>query len=142
MSDVKNLEDWMDKYYPVEVSDLPDNISDIDAIKHSISKWKGLEPTVLEEYNLILNNSGNVLDRKTGYIFRVDGDSCALCKKHCDYSGEYVISECETCPLYKLLGEECCSGEDTPFSTLRNHKSPTKMINALEECLKIANSEL
>ncbi len=109
----KGLNDWKKKYYAIDASD----VSKADSLQHSLTKWKGLRPDVLKEYNLTKKYISIFSDENK--IFPVGISSCALCQLHHENS-------CIGCPL----GD--CQSE---YGAWQDSDDPEPMIRRLKDAL-------
>lgn len=125
-----SAEDWIDKYYPTPAS----KVSFGDALEHSIRKWEGLDPKVLEEHGL--ESYGPLIcpiGYNTAVLLVIDDESCALCRTTPDDS-------CEGCVLYHSRGDKPCDvtlpeEETNPYDAFCEHSDNKPMLEALKKCL-------
>ena len=141
MSD-KTFDDWLTKYYPVSADNMS-KASDEECIQHSILKWKGLAN--LKDYNLSLRNTTqSVINEDDDTLFRVTGDTCALCQKYYDdtmYEEDEEDAEedvfCNGCPLAKSLGDACDEPQYGQVSLYdKSLVNPELIVKALEKLLE------
>lgn len=126
-----SLESWKAEFYPVPASE----VSEEDALDHSIRKWDGLTKENLERHGLSHDEDGDILDN--GHVvFRVDSYTCSLCEV---FTPQMDDDECDACPLYQERnGVACCEhafGEDdSPYGHYRVSPShdPLPMLNLLK----------
>lgn len=129
-----SLSSWKKEFYRTPA----DKVSKKYALRHSLKKWIGLEPSNLKKHNVILVDGNVVVNRSYKYIDRyylddvanlgIDASSCALCQHF--YSG----SECIGCPLADA--GFCCIKNESPYEKFVDGESATPMIRALEKALK------
>lgn len=87
-----NQKDWNEKYYPIPAQELK-NASWEECLDHSILKWSGNAPEILEKYK--------ALGRK-------GGTSCALCAKSSNLQSIHQSCDfCSYCVLCKFLKGDC-----------------------------------
>lgn len=123
-------ETWLEEYYPVPASAAEAQTNDRAAIEHSLHKWRGLRPDVLEAHNLYPRTSRLIADACDGRdVIEVDGSSCALCEMH-------IQNECKGCPLYDEKTNSRCDSEGREYRNWLYHKDPEPMIAALEAALE------
>jgi hypothetical protein len=130
MNTQKDLKAWKKEFYPTRADT---RMSRIDAVRHSLRKWKGLLPENLDRYNLTVS----FID----FALPVSGDSCALCQKYYDASIPDRERRCQKCPLAQVLGERCDCLDDgndyvSPWHSFSLDKNPVPMIEALEKTLR------
>jgi hypothetical protein len=128
MNTQKDLKAWKKEFYPTRADT---RMSKIDAVRHSLRKWKGLLPENLDRYDL----TANFID----FALPVNGDSCALCQKYYDTSFPNDESRCQKCPLAQVLGQRCDYRDDeytSPWHSFSLGKNPVPMIEALEKTLR------
>lgn len=125
-----SLESWKKEFYPVNASEIK---SKIEAIKHSILKWRGLQKSNLEKHKLYINDY-IIIDNNSNSLF-IDDTSCALCNLY------LKKSNCENCPLYIYLGHRCDYTTNSPYYRFYMHGNPKPMIKALKETLKKAEKD-
>ena len=120
-----SLTAWKKKYYPVEPTG---DMSEREAIKHSLRKWQGLTPEILEEYELEKGKT-RIFDFGDNdcKCFWVDNNSCALCMIY--------ENDCELCPLPRTLAGNCTYG-NSPYEIWAITGNAQPMIDALKRCLK------
>lgn len=136
-------QDWLDNYYPTKADD-PEVIQNWrTALEHSLTKWKGLRPSVLASYDLEINST-RVAHRRTGKeVLEINGHSCSLCQKA---SIENPDNLCLVCPLYKQRDNTSCDeitdqerAKDNPscapYGSFSLNDNPEPMIALLETTL-------
>lgn len=120
-----SIQTWKYKYYSeLDPVNPPKGRA---AIEHSLKKWRGLRPEVLQEHELCQDSADH------RYIFEefesdpdgmwIDCSSCALCLE--------FHSDCERCPI-----EGACEEPDAEFVLWMDSGDPEPMIQRLEEALK------
>ena len=138
------LETWKKEFYPKEPKA---RMTKVEAIEHSLRKWKGLTQENTEKHFVEIEEGYVVEKDMYGVVdtFCVDSYSCALCIKYFDYvtsRQDYMKSECRKCPLAKCLGGRCDDGDNSPYRIFMDANNPYPMITALENTLKIAKKKL
>ena len=124
-----SLETWREAFYPKPAYEC----SESEALAHSIQKWVGLQKANLRKHGLTREPWDNVVDPKDGgSAFGVNSGSCALC--HYYLAGPPL---CSTCPLYKLLGEECDAGSSSPYQHWDSTGDTRPMLRALRKALAV-----
>jgi hypothetical protein len=129
MNTQENLKAWKKEFYPTRADT---RMSKINAVRHSLRKWKGLLPENLDRYNITVSF--------INFALPVGGDSCALCQKYYDTSfPKHDERRCQKCPLAQVLGQRCDSrdGENlSPWQSFSFDGNPIPMIEALEKTLR------
>ena len=115
-----SLQSWKKEFYPTEASDIDNTL---DAIEHSITKWKGLLPENLSKHGLEVDD-GSIWDSNKGYMV-ISAGTCALCQL-------FIERDCPDCPLKNYLGKRCDEGDDSPYIIFSLSNNPQPMIEALE----------
>jgi len=127
-----SLQTWKEEFYPIEACE----VSEENAIQHSLTKWIGLRKRNLKKHNI--NVDGDCIEDYHDYdgeSFHIDTESCALCCHYLKYSPRE--SSCASCPLYKQPGNMACDyGENSPYWIWISDNNPEPMIKALRACLK------
>lgn len=119
-----SIESWKKKYYPVEAREVA-YTDPLARIEHSIEKWRGLTPSVLDKHGIAVTSLGDLRDGES--TFCIDSRSCALCLAH--------ATSCENCEITIATGE-LCAGPDSPFSAWMKKHDPKPMLAALRQTLK------
>ncbi len=125
-----SLESWKQLYYPVTAKEAA-TFHPIDVILHSLTKWRGLRPAVLAEYDIEISPL-RLLDN----TFQITGLTCSLCAKYYDYSVDDEVIACSSCPLAQLgVSKTDCYVE---YRHWRHSLDPEPMIALLEKALQTA----
>ena len=130
-----SLETWKAEFYPVDAKD----VSESDALAHSLKKWEGLRKENLERHKCWMDG-GVLVDSEQGfwhdekYALIIASSSCALCNY-------YQENTCNGCPLKDVRGAACDDvlngGSDAesepPYGIFlsRNH-NPEPMIQLIQ----------
>lgn len=96
-----SYESWKAIHYPVDANS-PDALE--RPITHSLRKWGGLRPAVLEAHGLHLDGEQDVYGADDEKVLEVSSTTCALCVKHCGQG-----FGCEDCALCQVRGGVPCS---------------------------------
>ncbi len=96
-----SLESWKREFYPI---DAKSEMTEQEAILHSIKKWEGLTKENLNKH--MLDADCGWLSDEFGEAFDIDSSTCALCAK-------FIRKYCQYCPLYKKQGFVCGEGDET-----------------------------
>lgn len=130
-----NSQDWLRKYYPIEPSQ---KMTKRQAIEHSLRKWKGLLPKILEKHELEKMGRFVVELYSNAHILEIDASSCALCVKYIGNKYSQKLDECTACPLAKHLGNPCDKSGygNRPYSTWKETGDARPMIKALKALLE------
>ena len=138
------LKTWKEEFYPVKPAK---RMTKIEAIEHSLTKWRGLTKTNLNTHDLKVDywNSKQICEEKNPNKFlNIDNTSCALCYKFfIPDRQDYQRSKCENCPLYQANEYiPCDSSYKSPYRAWVDNSNPRPMIKLLERALKSAQREL
>lgn len=99
-----SIETWKREFYPI---DAKSEMSEKEAILHSIKKWEGLTKENLNKHMLDADvDCGWLSDEFGEAFFDIDSSNCALCAK-------FIQHGCQDCPLYKKQGFVCGKGDKT-----------------------------
>ena len=132
-----SLQTWMDEFYPTPAQKFP---TELEAVEHSLRKWKGLTRENLEKHGVI-HRGWNIRD-DNGTILKIDSSTCALCQQHI-IDKEY-FANCDKCILKKVNvskfdGEHygCDSAmpekDFTTYYEFIKNNNPQPMIELLEK---------
>lgn len=149
-----SLMTWMALY----CSRAAAEVSEKDALSHSLTKWRGLRPKVMSQHGVAQSHSGScqIIDAHTRLA--IDHTSCALCVRYFDHN-EAVFSDvvydlgydeacealhaCSTCPLAIARGGVPCDAEAqhldesfSPYADWLSNGDPEPMIKWLEAAEK------
>lgn len=117
-----SIKSWEKQFYP---NDIEDKCTNLEAVQHSLKKWRGLVPVELKKHGLTTSIYHGVAD-EVGNRFPIDSTSCALCYKHDQVSG------CRTCPLTRIRGVRCDKARKdeqlSPWSQWTIRQQPGPMI--------------
>ena len=116
--------DWKKKYYPIPASAA--KYSTLDAAEHSLLKWTGLYPSVLEKYKLY-KLSGKIRNLDDKLIIELNDTTCALCKR---------FKHCDTCPIKEEIGSACSLSFNDPYSYFIKFSDPRPMIKLLRKIIR------
>lgn len=133
-----SLDTWKQIYYSVRARDVPND--PIEATKHSLLKWRGLMPEVLEQHELKLTAPALYEPEVGGKNLSISDTSCALCHRYAEPPTEDTPS-CHLCPLYDTLEGQGCDDFGQPYNVFIRRGDPEPMIAALEETLERLNKE-
>lgn len=140
-----SLKSWKEEFYPVDAED----VSEEDALEHSLRKWIGVKPENLKKHNVFKRYGlRHITDPNDKYDYmNIDSESCALCYWHFYNSRDNVDvdapDQCETCPLYKQRGGLACDESthsdssdpffnDSPYSDFTERNNPQPMIDLIQ----------
>jgi hypothetical protein len=142
------FQSWQQIHYPISASELEKSgASDIELVKHSVIKWKGLRAEVLQAHGLqadadvIIPAEQSPVEPQADTFLLIDSDSCALCQRFYDYgqlcydydealeANENVcdfaaLNACSECPLRKTIGHPCFIAEGYPHETTEDTVDP------------------
>jgi len=90
-----SLQTWMDEFYPTPTRKFP---TELEAVEHSLRKWKGLTKENLKKHHVI--KSGSLLRDDAYERFFIDSTTCALCQQHTENSEDFA--DCDKCILKKV----------------------------------------
>ena len=139
-----SFDTWREKYYPVTAIAIArdPNATALDLIRHSLQKWRGLQPGVLADHNLDIDDTSytaHIIDMgnpSPSPSLVVDCHSCALCVRY---------PSCVNCPFKEVFGAQCdeainddrlryspnVSLSVSPWDTWSIYTEPDLMIQAL-----------
>ena len=126
---------WKKEFYSKKPSK---RMSTLEAIKHSLKKWKGLTQKNLKKHKVLKPDQEiYIVDIKTEFYntFNITDESCSLCIKFRRKFFKYEFHECENCPLYKIDNIPCTNGKN-PYLKFVDKNDPKPMIKLLEKALK------
>lgn len=130
-----SLETWKEEFYPIEADKSVG--SQLEAVEHSLRKWRGLDADTLKRHGL--RQAYNGLKEDGEPHFFIDYTSCALC-----LLVNAVNDGCDKCPLFKARGgfpcDELMMDEDenlledsSPYVTWTRFNDPAHMLEWLEK---------
>lgn len=122
-----SLESWMAEFMPLDAYD----VSEADALEHSLRKWSGLLPDALSRHDVSLSGQ-DLREKDGGAALVIDEDSCALCVHH--RRDNVTRKFCQACPLLASNdGLPCDSllGPLNHYHEFTNKGNPRPMINLL-----------
>jgi len=131
-----STETWVNEFYPTPAEAV---VTEEEAIKHSLRKWKGLTPGNLIKHGMTVDTCFSI-DDSEGVAFPVSSDSCALCKLFLRWSEKVGDKTCTTdCPLVQTRGAPCDESTEasprSPWGSWVSYRDPKPMIKLLEEAL-------
>lgn len=101
-----STETWKAEFYPVDAST---KMTNLEAVRHSLKKWRGLTPENLARHDVNINARpdgglavGRLLQGEGSDGLAINSVSCALCHKHSD-----EFHYCRTCPITRAVGSRC-----------------------------------
>lgn len=127
---------WLKEFFPVAAYYAAKG-TNIEAVRHSLQKWKGLRPDAMEKHHVCIRDNdanvyANVYDQKGNLVMFMGDASCALCHKH---TGRF---SCSSCPLARVRSGKRCDRErqheeEAPWGAWVTSRDPEPMIAALEK---------
>jgi len=132
-----SLESWKQLYYPIS-ADKAAELSPVEVIQHSLTKWRGLRTAVLDEHGVWVDGLVLLTDGTNAPKFQTTGLTCSLCAKYYDHSADDEVIACSSCPLAQLgaSGTDCF----TEYRHWRTTHDPEPMIQLLEKALQTAQA--
>lgn len=130
-----SIETWKRQFYPVEAETAAKQGAKAATI-HSIRKWEGLRPDVLEKHGVSAAGS-TLADDQGSPGFAINGETCALCVAFLGRDG----NDCKRCPLYKARDKRRCDiamighEVESPYCAWIDHSDPEPMIAWLGKAL-------
>lgn len=112
-----SLKTWKEEFYPIP----SDEVSESQALAHSLRKWEGLRKENLEKHGVGSSASG-VMEFFIDFL-PIDSSTCALCHYHVD------SVRCVTCPLVKLTRGGNC---DSAYVLWSHAGDPEPMIELIK----------
>lgn len=129
-----SIQSWKKEFYDIPASDAAG--SDLEAVEHSIKKWKGLTLRNLSKHGLMKERGRQTIkEGVNGEAFWVSASSCALCVKHLAVAiGD---EDCGNCPLSEVRGIRCDHMRlheiTSPYGDWMDKSDPGRMIRWLEK---------
>lgn len=132
-----SLKTWKKEYYSSPAAPTcrwpQQGMSQLEAAKLSLKKWKGLRGANLMEHNCTL--SGGVLYGGDGSEFNLSAPNCHLCAVN--------DPECDQCVLSKVRGGVRCSNQmtkefESPWRAMVKDNDVEPMIFWLKKAVKYA----
>lgn len=155
-----SLKSWIKTFYPVSALDATE--SDEMAVKHSVLKWRGVQPSHLKRHQVVYNYcrvvatkdilpipNGRLMPRRGELLFKPNVDTfhfssstCALCQRYRDlplHSPDTLpASRCfdrasrKFCPIVRLNGMTC----DTSEHWIASRSGAQPMLDLLRKTLQ------
>jgi hypothetical protein len=130
-----SLKTWKEEFYPHPANETNKGIP---AILHSLSKWRGLNPSNLKRHRLEIGVGGKLYDKKIPRnSLEINADSCSLCYH---YMNSNYLDNCITCPIYWTHERRCTTLNSLGLSEWKiwlHSFNPKPMIKLLEKTLKL-----
>lgn len=126
------LKSWCKEFMPK----MPTKrLTKLQAIEHSLRKWKGLTKANLKKHDLSREHYW-IEDGEKDSLLDIDADTCALCVKYYDDKADTFRDACLACPLFRTLGKPCDHLKSSPYAIWKDTGNPNPMIRALEKTLE------
>ena len=130
------LEQWKAKYYPTPAADATPR----NAAAHSLMKWEGLRPAVLQEFDIKQYGSTLLGDDDDDDEFPLTSSTCALCLNFIDDESFTEDKQCAKCPLAIVRGGVPCTLStkheyDSPWGEMVYRNNPEPMIVWLKQAV-------
>ena len=133
-----SVNSWLKEFYPVDASE---GMTNLEAVRHSLKKWRGLKPENLERHRVDVKapagyfRSGRLLTGRSQGHLLINDSSCALCHKHSE------VDDCKSCPIVRTVGRRCdkrvyvgdTGGGTSPWHRFDDMSDPEPMIAVLEK---------
>jgi hypothetical protein len=126
-----SIKSWKAEFYSTEAI----NVSEADAVEHSLVKWIGLRPENLQRHDITKKRGKNLYDG-AGDCLAETSLTCSLCILCRDYVG---CTKCQRCPITLVSGKSCDffeDGQTSPWHHWILTGDPEPMIRVLEQCKK------
>ncbi len=128
------MNSWEKEFYPFTAEEAC--YTELQAVDHSILKWKGLTKENLEKHDLVKEHDGlRIIGHNPYFDLRISAKTCALCLR---YNNDGC---CDGCPLAEVRGDINCSesidGENSPFDHWVGTGNPQPMIEWLEKAREL-----
>lgn len=130
---------WRAEFFPTDASTAR-NMTNLEAVRHSLRKWRGLTPDNLKAHGLRVSANGSIMDGPQS-VLGIDDTTCSLCVKHFAVYGMLTAKErCRSCPLARARSGYPCDKTTrketdlmSPWRVWMVHEDPRPMIGALEK---------
>jgi hypothetical protein len=123
-----SLNSWKFEFYPTPASDCK---SGIEAVEHSLQKWKGLTKKSLKQHGMRQWKDTlfyEPADPSDDDMFSLDSDTCAMCEIFFD--GDRL---CDLCPIKLTTGMECSDDNSIYQRYIRTGNGARKMVAVLKK---------
>ena len=120
---------WKEEFYPIPADQATD--TELEAIEHSLRKWRGLTKENRAKHGLTLND---FVAYNSCSLIVINGSTCSLCKRHTVPLS--FLTECSQCSITAITGTPCDKSGGSPWSMWRFQNDPRPMISVLEQCLE------
>lgn len=116
---------WMKEFYPKKATSRSIK-TDLEAVEHSIQKWKGLISKNVQKHGL--TRISYTLRGDGGKRLDADSDTCALCQRASQHDMKRdEFSMCDYCPITQITGKNCLQ------TYLKADRKPYLMVRLLEK---------
>lgn len=122
------IESWKDEFYSEDASEYADK-PEIEAVRHSLKKWRGLRLENKNKHGVYLFKS--VLTDADNGKLHINAGSCALCMRDETQQKGTQYDSCDLCILQKL--GDCCDNENSSYDHFIKTSDPEPMIESLEQ---------
>ena len=134
------LEQWKAKYYPTPAADATPR----NAAAHSLMKWEGLRPAVLQEFGIKHRGVTLLTDDSE---FTLTSSTCALCAKFDNDKRLTGNEQCAKCPLAIVRGGVPCTVPMkyegcSPWGLMVNTGNPEPMIVWLKQAVQYSEENI
>ena len=134
------LEQWKAKYYPTPAADATPQ----HAAAHSLKKWEGLRPEVLQEFGIKQYRS-TLLGGDDEFPLR--SNTCALCLNFIGDESFTEDKQCAKCPLAIVRGGvPCTAGMEyecrSPWDEMVRGNNPEPMIVWLKQAVEYSKENI
>jgi hypothetical protein len=128
---VMSLKTWKAEFYPRLAHDCK---TGLEAVHHSLQKWKGLKRSALAKHGVRREEDGYLVDNNTDYegALSLDDDTCALC--HVFYDADSFRDEhCDKCPLKIETGRRCADDDSIYQRYITTGRGAKQMVAVLKK---------
>tara|TARA_Y100000034_G_scaffold6296_1_gene6940 strand:- start:88 stop:438 length:351 start_codon:yes stop_codon:yes gene_type:complete len=100
-----------------------------------LQKWIGLRKENLKKHGLKRRDKKLYEYGKPYAVYSITTKTCDFCKKHYRRLN-YGLSDCSTCPLFKIRNAKCFKPrDDSPYAKYINKSNPEPMIELIRSVL-------
>jgi len=123
---------WLQTFYPISANEAAAG-SALEAVRHSLQKWRGLSADNMAKYHVQLRGGMLVVDADASEVLiAIASDTCSLCVKYYNVHARSGKTGCETCPIFFAHDRACDDRDLGEWQAWSRTKDPLPMIEVLE----------